>query len=305
MSRPDHEDARIADLMRAPLAEQAHTLSTIGMEATGLLILMSPCEQRCRFCAQPAVTHPPRSDWTPKNQIEAFLVDNTTVGLKRLCIGGTEPPTHPDFEWALQRAAEVGFDHIELMTSATRLATPGLAERWRAAGIRTIAAPIYSRHKSVHDDITGGAHHDRLLRGLDAAHAVGITVRLHTLALKQTLDEIPELARMCARRWGAALTVAPARPKRGVWDFDLEAPSLIEVDKALMMADPTSLRLTGWPACLLTDLERGAAQVISLYFMGQTRRFGAACSGCAIQGNCPGVVANLLNRDGAAGLRPQ
>ena len=305
MKRPDHEDASIAALMSAPLAEQATTISALGMPAAGLLILMSPCEQRCRFCAQQAVTHPPRSDWTPTDRIDSLLRDNATLGLQRLCIGGTEPPTHPDFEHALTRAHAAGFTDIELMTSATRLATPGLAKRWRAAGIQTIAAPIYSAQAEVHDDVTGGANHERLLMGLDAAHAAGMHVRLHTLALNQNLAEICTLAAMCAARWGTRLTLAPARPKTGVWDFDAEAPSLLSVSTALQDADPDQITLTGWPSCLCPELERDAAQVITLYFMGQTRSFAQPCSDCSARSMCPGVVSALLDRDGTASLTPQ
>ena len=305
MKRPNHEDASIAALMSAPLAEQATIISALGMPAAGLLILMSPCEQRCHFCAQQAVTHPPPSDWTPRERIDTLLGDNAALELKRLCIGGTEPPTHPDFDRALTLASAAGFTDIELMTSATRLATPGLAPRWRAQGIQTIAAPIYSAQADVHDQVTGGANHERLLQGLDAAHAAGMQVRLHTLALKQNLSGLSALAAMCTTRWGTRLTVAPARPKPGVWDFNAEAPSLLSVQAAIQGANPDQIALTGWPSCLCPELERDAAQVITLYFMGQTRSFAQPCSDCTAKPLCPGVVSALLDRDGTAGLTRQ
>ena len=59
MVRPTHEEAEISDLMEAPLERQAAAMAAWQMEPAGLLILMSPCQARCFFCAQPAVTHPP------------------------------------------------------------------------------------------------------------------------------------------------------------------------------------------------------------------------------------------------------
>jgi molybdenum cofactor biosynthesis enzyme MoaA len=128
--------------MGASLTEQASTLAEWGLPRAGLLILMSPCENRCYFCAQPAVTHPPPQDWTPPERVVALLEQNRSLGLDRLCIGGTEPVTHPSFTDALRRAKDVGFSAIELMTSGLRLSQPGVANAWRDAGITRIAVPI-------------------------------------------------------------------------------------------------------------------------------------------------------------------
>ncbi len=305
MNRANHEDADIATLMGAPLAEQAAIISGLGMPTAGLLILLSPCEQRCHFCAQPAVTHPPPSAWTPKARINTLLSANAELKLDRLCIGGTEPTTHPDFEHALSQAKRFGFTHIELMTSATKLAIPGVAERWWSHGVRAIAAPIYSANPAVHDAITGGPHHAKLVRGLDAAKRVGMQIQLHALALSSNLSTLEDLGKQCRDRWDSHLSVAPARPKQGVWNFEAEAPSLDAVAAALSQASPDAITLTGWPDCLLPHLGRDAAQIIRLYFLGQTRAYGAACLNCQVRPSCPGVVQALLARDGDAHLKAQ
>jgi len=227
------------------------------------------------------------------------------VGLKRLCIGGTEPTTHPDFQRALMLAQDVGFEQIELMTSALALATPGTAQRWAEAGIHTIATPIYSASAQAHDAVLGTPTHTQLVAGLDAARAAGLTVKTHTLAQRRTLPGLGELARMCMQRWQSTLCLAPARPKDAVWSFDTEAPSLSEVSAAIQAIPPGLLTLTGWPSCLRPDQSRAAAQVIELYFRGQQRSFDAVCEPCTDQGRCPGVVSALLRRDGPQGLSPR
>ena len=212
MTRHDHEDNDVAALMTSSLAEQADILRTWNMDAAGLLILMSPCEGRCFFCAQPAVTHPPPSDWTPWPRIRDLLQGNKTARLQRLCIGGTEPTTHPDFDRSLTLARDQGFEAVELMTSGLRLSQPGEAARLREAGVRTIASPIYSTDPHTHNMVCGTQCHARLLAGLDAAQAAGIEVRLHTLALRRTLPGLAALASMSLERWHTPLTLAPARP---------------------------------------------------------------------------------------------
>lgn len=291
--------------MDAPLAEQAATMTQWGLPPAGLLILMSPCEGRCFFCAQPAVTHPPEHDWTQWERVNGLLDANHAEGLQRLCIGCTEPTTHPDFIRALDLAGATGFESIELMTSALKLATPGTAEKWAAAGIRTIATPIYSADPDIHNSVVGTPCHSTLVSGLDAAQAAGIEVRLHTLALRRTLPGLGALAAMSLQRWQTPLTLAPARPKDGVWSYTSQAPSLAEVTATVQTVSTGAVQLTGWPDCVLPDRPRGAAQVIELYFRGQARAYAPACTDCALRSGCPGLVSALLDRDGPDGLRPR
>jgi hypothetical protein len=289
--------------MGASLAEQASTLAEWGLPRAGLLILMSPCENRCYFCAQPAVTHPPPEDWTPPERVGALLEQNRSLGLDRLCIGGTEPLTHPSFTDALRQAKDVGFSDIELMTSGLRLAQPGVADAWRDAGITRIAVPIYSADREVHDGVCGTRCHTTLIDGLDRAQSAGLHLSLHTLALRRTVSGLPDLSRLCQERWSTSLALAPARPKDGVWDFESEAPSLAEVGAGIRDIPSTHLTLMGWPACFEADRNRGGSLVMSLYFLGQARVHAAVCTDCSARSRCAGLVSSLHTRDGSTGLR--
>jgi len=291
--------------MAAELPEQARILAEWGLPRAGLLILMSPCENRCFFCAQPAVTHPPEADWTPWARVERLLRANHDLGLDLLCIGGTEPLTHPSFARALDLARTAGFSSVQLMTSGLRLAQPDEAKRWKTAGITHVAVPIYSAEAAVHDAVCGTPCHSRLLEGLDRAQEVGLQISLHTLALNRTLEELPALAALCQDRWRSTIALAPPRPKDGVWDFAAEAPSLAAVAAAIDGIPHDRLSLMGWPVCLDADRPRGGALVMSLYFQGQDRVQPDVCTGCAARSHCPGLVTALHDRDGAGQLQPQ
>ncbi len=304
MNQADHEDRSIARLMTASIAEQAETMASWGMDRVGLLILMSPCHGRCIFCAQPAVTHPPPEDWTPWTQVSRYLEGNRAAALRGLCIGGTEPTSHPDFARTLELAGDVGFEHIELMTSGLTLSEPNVAEDWVASGIRSVAVPIYGHEALHHNRVVGVPAFDRLVAGLDAARRAGITVHAHTLALAETLPILGDLAEFVTSRWGTPLTLAPARPKDAVWDYRGRAPSLVDISRHIDGVPEAHLQLTGWPSCLTPSRRRGAATVMRLYFLGQSRSFHPSCSNCQAQPSCPGVVSTLLERDGARGLTP-
>ena len=300
MSR-SHENADVHALMEAPLAAQREVLAGWGLPEAGLLILMSKCLGRCFFCAQRVVTDPPPEMITRWDPVDAWLEDNREQGLARLCLGGTEPPTHPDFYRTLVRAQEVGFSEVELMTSAVQLAHPVIVQRWWDHGVRAICAPIYGASAAEHDRIVQvQGHWDRLVRGLDLAQRRGMTVHLHTLALRRTLDALPGLARYTGERWGARLALAPLRPK-DMFDYRAEAVGFEPLSVALAAAD---VSLVGFPSCVLPDKPRGAPLLIEVYFRGQRTVYADACAGCAARERCPGLVVMHEQVHGAAGLSP-
>jgi hypothetical protein len=234
--------------------------------------------------------------------VQSLLSDNRKLGLERLCIGGTEPVSHPDFESTLTLARQVGFSQIELMTSGLRLAERGVASDWADAGVTHLAIPIYSADEAVHDRVCGTTCHRRLLDGLDAAQAAGLHLSLHTLALAPTLAGLSDLADLCQTRWQSTLSLAPPRPKDGVWDFDREAPSLAAVTAAITSIPQGSLNMMGWPLCFASDRPRGGATVMSIYFRGQARTHPGVCDSCQAKPCCDGLVQALFDRDGSDGL---
>jgi len=301
MSR-SHESDDVHALMEAPLAVQRELLARWGLPEAGLLILMSKCLGRCFFCAQRVVTDPPADMITRWDPVDAWLEGNREQKLERLCLGGTEPPTHPDFYRTLKRAQEVGFREVELMTSGVQLAHPVIVQRWWEHGVRDICAPIYGASAAEHDRVVQvSGHWDRLVRGLDLACRRGMTVHLHTLALRRTLDALPALARYVAERWGARLALAPLRPK-DMFDYRAEAVGFDALAATLADSD---VSLTGFPSCVLPDKPRAAPLLIEVYFRGQRTTYAEACATCAARDRCPGLVAMHARAYGDAGLSPR
>ena len=297
MSKPQYEDLKMHEFMAAPLGQQVMQLRMWSEPEAGLLILMSACEGQCFFCAQPVVTHPPPEMVTPWEQISRKLEDNRRLGLRTLLIGGTEPPTHPDFHRTLELAEECGFEDIQLMTSGLQLVEKG--RRWFCTGVRSVCTPLYALEPEVHDSVVGvSGHWQRAVRGLDAAASLGMDVFIHTLALNRTLPQLPEFADWVYERWRRPLALAPLRPKPGVFEFETAVPSLLTI-KGQQHAN---LSLVGFPACLGTAGE--SALLTRLYFRSQSRTFGASCSGCGLRPGCSGIVRGYLERWGEAGLEP-
>ncbi|MFO0572307.1 MAG: radical SAM protein [Polyangiaceae bacterium] len=300
MARENYEEPRVLALLAATLAAQQPTLASWGVGSTGVRLVMNACESRCFFCANPGVTNPPPSAITPWSELERWLEENRSLRLRRLCLVGTEPARHPDFERLLERARDVGFEELELMTSGLRLAEPGEAERWAERGVVTIASPLYAEEAELHDQVVGHAAFERTVAGLSSARAAGIEVRVHTLALRRTLGRLPRLAAFVRERFGTRLALAPVRPKEQLFDYAREVPSWDALEAALD-GEP-DLSLVGFPLCLAPHVTRGAATSIELYFRGQARRWLLECEPCAERERCGGVLAAELV---AARVRPR
>lgn len=298
MSGSAHEDPRVVGLLTASPAEQLARITGWGLPPATLLLMMNACENLCFFCANDGVLRPAARDITTRQDIESRLNANRGLSVSTLCVIGTEPTAHPDFERALALAQEAGFTRIELMTSGLRLAQAGVAEHWFARGIRSVAVPLYGAAAGVHDAVVGTTSWLRTVEGLDRALQAGISVRVHTLALNRTLDALPALVRLVRDRWGDTLAVAPVRPKEALFDYETEAPTLDRVATAVAAVD---VSLVGFPSCVAPEKCRDAALVMQLYFRGQATTFVPACAPCRRKSECPGIVLGEVAR---ATVRP-
>lgn len=297
------EDAEVRAFLVADVASQARQMAAWGVAPAVLLILTNACENRCFFCANAGTTAVAPERFTPWQDIEARLRARPH-GVTRLFIGGNEPMLHPRFADALDFAKSQGFTSIELMTSGMQLADASARSRLLDAGLSDVAVPIYADRASLHDAICQTTCWDRLTEGLDAVHAAGVRVWVHTLALRRNRDVLPGLATLVADRWGTALAIAPLREKVGLFGWRDEALSLAEMGP-LCASLPQDVTLVGWPSCLDRGRRRGSASVMDLYFRTQLRTYAPTCDACVDRPSCPGVVDAQLRQFGAAGLTPR
>lgn len=300
---PVHENPEVHDFLAAGAARQADLLEGWGLGRSVALMMINACENRCFFCANPGTIAVPPDLLTRFDAVERHL-RGRPADVDRLLVGGNEPTLHPDFDRSMALAHELGFRRIELMTSGLQLARPERLAAWVGWGLDAVAVPIYAGRPGPHDAVCGTVCFDKLVDGLDAAHAAGVKLYLHTLALRRTIDELGELADFAWRRWQAPVAVAPLREKAGLFAFDAETVPLDELQRRLSDL-PASLGLVGMPDCLDRGRARGSATVIEMYFRTQLRAYAPSCQGCADRPTCPGVVSAQLARWGEAGLAPR
>ena len=289
---PTHEDSAIHTFLRENPHYQRAWLRDRGLPEATLLALHNSCAQRCFFCAGPGTVAVPEAEWTSRGSAMAQM-ERRPQSVRRLLIGGNEPTLHPDFLVLLNAARGAGFESVDLMTNGRDLAAN--AESWHTAGLTEVVVPLYAANAALHDEVCGAVVYDQVVAGLDAAHAIGISVRVHALLLRRTLSALPDLARMVRERWGTRLGVGLLRDK-GSFDFTGEAPAFDECVVAVeRIPEPFRPLGIGTPACLPTFPE-APPLLADLYFRTQAKAYGPACDGCSFRANCSGAVAAYTNQ---------
>ena len=299
------EDEAVRSFMVDSVEGQHQAFRQWGLPVTRVMILYNACAFRCFFCASAGTTFRDSEDRTGWDAIQQHLGPAKPEEEGRLILAGNEPLLHPDFERTIALANRQGFHNIQLMTSGNLLGDEASLKRWVAAGLRSVAVPIYSATPPLHDEIVGETAHQALLQALDMAHSMGVNVHVHTLALRRTAGELSALAETAQKRWGTQLSIAPIREKEGQFDWAAEALGLPEFNRMLdELPVDAPICLVGFPTCVGRSRPRAAADTVSVYFMTQARRFASVCEGCEDRPGCPGLVEAYYRHTGSEGLKP-
>ena len=121
-----------------------------------------------------------------------------------LVLTGGDPLRRPDTAELVRHGTERGLS-VSLTPSATGAATAERLRALRDAGLARLAVSLDGATPEAHDAfrrVLGSHRHT--LRILDSARALGIPLQINTTVCRQTLGELPELARQVAA-YGVAL----------------------------------------------------------------------------------------------------
>lgn len=171
------------------------------------------CDLRCRYCMAEDMRFLPRADLLSLDEIVALCDAFIARGVRRIRLTGGEPLMRrglPDLARAIGRHLGLGIDELTLTTNATRLEDQ--AEALAAAGIRRVNISLDTRDPTRFRSITRTGDLARLLRGIAAAKAAGLTVKINMVALKAlNEDEIAPMLRWCGEQ-GFDLTLIETMP---------------------------------------------------------------------------------------------
>lgn len=260
------------------------------------------CDLRCRYCMAERMQFLPKRDILTLEEVAELSAIFIERGVRRIRLTGGEPLVRRgilDLTRVLGRHIGAGLDELTLTTNGTRLEhfAGGLHE----AGVQRVNVSVDSRDPARFGHITRGGDLGQVLRGIAAAKAAGIAVKINMVALAGiNEDEIEDMLRWCGAE-GLDLTLIETMPL-GEVEEDRTSHYLpldkVRRDLAARYQLTPSLRRTGGPARYYEVPELGARLGL---ITPLTHNF---CDGCnRIRVAATGTVYGCLGHDQKVELR--
>ena len=171
------------------------------------------CNLRCRYCMAEDMVFLPRRDLLTLEELAALSRHLVQRGVRRIRVTGGEPLVRRgiiDLFRNLGTMIGEGLDEVTLTTNGTEL--PKLAGDLAAAGVRRVNVSLDTLDGAKFAQITRRGDLDTVLRGIAAAAAAGLKIKLNMVAMKGINDnEFAEMAAWCAAR-GHDLSIIETMP---------------------------------------------------------------------------------------------
>jgi cyclic pyranopterin phosphate synthase len=161
------------------------------------------CDFRCVYCMSENMTFLPKKELLTLEELDRMCSTFIGLGVEKLRITGGEPLVRRDimtFFNAMGRHLEAGtLKELTLTTNGSQLER--FASDLYAAGVRRVNISLDTLDEAKFAEITRWGRLPQVLRGVDAALAAGLKVKINAVALKDfNEDELETLTRWCAER---------------------------------------------------------------------------------------------------------
>lgn len=171
------------------------------------------CDLRCSYCMPERMEFLPRKEVLSLEELHKLGLAMIDRGISKIRLTGGEPLVRRDMielVQALGRKLGDGLEELTLTTNGTRL--DEFAEPLFAAGVRRINVSLDTLDAGLFERLSRRDRLGQVLRGIEAAKAAGLKVKINTVALKGlNEEEIPFLVEW-AHRQGHELTLIEVMP---------------------------------------------------------------------------------------------
>jgi cyclic pyranopterin phosphate synthase len=266
------------------------------------LSITDRCDLRCTYCMPERMTFLPRKDVLSFEELDELVTAFASFGVDKLRITGGEPLVRKDIMELMARFSRHlgnGLNDLTMTTNGTLLAK--YAGELSAIGMRRINVSLDTLKRDVFERISRRDMLDDVLRGIDAAIAAGLKVKINTVALAGTNeDEIPDLIRFAHER-GADITLIETMPM-GEAETDRVEDFLpldkVRADLARQFTMTDIDFRTGGPARYVKVAETGGRLG---FITPLTHNFCESCN--RVRVTCTGRLYTCLGREDGADLR--
>jgi MoaA/NifB/PqqE/SkfB family radical SAM enzyme len=222
-------------------------------QALTFLDIGGGCDNDCLACTcTPGARESPARSAT---ELYEDLERARFLGARELFIGGGEPTRRTDLPAIVERARELGFERVGLLTNAHGLSDRPAAEHL-LAGVDRLVVVLHAGTAAVHDTVAGRAgSYVETMAGIRNASTAGVAhLEIHAAVTTDNLTSLPglvDLARM-VKAQGVTLQVpppdSPAFARGCVAPWDRAEPWVVAAAKR---AQRGFVEVQGVPLCLL------------------------------------------------------
>ena len=180
------------------------------------------CDFRCVYCMSENMTFLPKKELLTLEELDRMCSTFVRLGVRKLRITGGEPLVRKGimtFFESMSRHLDTGdLDELTLTTNGSQLER--YAQQLYDAGVRRINVSLDTLDEKKFADITRWGRLEQVLRGVDAALAVGLRIKINAVALKDfNEEELPTITNWCADR-GMDLTWIEVMPMGDIGNED-------------------------------------------------------------------------------------
>ena len=262
------------------------------------------CDFRCVYCMSENMTFLPKKELLTLEELDTVCTSFIDLGVKKLRITGGEPLVRKGimtfFEGMTRHLESGALGELTLTTNGSQLER--FAPQLYAAGVRRINVSLDTLDEEKFARVTRWGRLPQVLRGLDAAQAAGLRVKLNAVALKGfNEDELFTLAEFCAAR-DMDLTFIEVMPMGDIGNEDRIGQYWSLKDLRARLAERYTLidlaERTGGPARYVQLQETG--QKIG-FITPLTHNFCESCN--RVRMTCTGELYMCLGQEDRADLR--
>ncbi len=262
------------------------------------------CDFRCVYCMSEDMTFLPKADLLTLEELDRLCSVFVTRGVRKLRMTGGEPLVRRNIMWLFERLGRHlqsgALDELTLTTNGSQLSK--YAQALADCGVRRINVSIDTLNPDKFQAITRWGKFDKVIEGIAAAKAAGLSVKINCVALKGVNDdEIHDMVRWCGDE-GHDLTfieVMPMGDIGGEIRLDQYWPlSMVRGELQKQWTLNESDHASGGPARYVDCVETGRRIG---FITPMTHNFCESCN--RVRLTCTGTLYMCLGQEDAADLR--
>ena len=262
------------------------------------------CDFRCVYCMSENMTFLPKKDLLTLEELDRMCTTFIGLGVQKLRITGGEPLVRKGimtYFRAMTRHLKSGaLKELTLTTNGSQLEK--YATDLFDAGVRRINISLDTLDEKKFADITRWGRLPQVLRGIDAAQAAGLRIKINAVALKGfNEDELPRMTEWCAER-GMDLTWIEVMPMGDIGNEN-------RLGQFWSLKDVRAAYAQNYTVTDLAERTGGPARSVRLEETGQKIGFITPlshnfCESCnRVRLTCTGELYMCLGQEDMADLR--